>query len=215
LVFGHLFWNRYFGETADNPPRGVPSTCSSVLIRGKEAGGKDYCLIVDPTTRHSPEEYYFDLNRRTGLHPADITHCFITHHHFDHWHGLAYFPHARWLTGTGNAALIAEAVQQAAGKNPGDGLAPGIPAGRLEEAGGELLPGVFALCLPGHTAHLHGIAFKSGDKRILAAADAVMTRNHFKDRITEFQNDPALQKAASETIASIAESFDIIVPGHD
>jgi glyoxylase-like metal-dependent hydrolase (beta-lactamase superfamily II) len=215
LVFGHLFWNRYFGETADNPPRGRPSTCSSVLIRGKDTAGKSYCLIVDPTTRRSPEEYYFDLNRRTGLAPEAITHCFVTHHHFDHWHGLAYFPRARWLTGPGNAALIAEAVRQAEGRESGDGLASGISAERLEEVSGEFLPGVSALHLPGHTADIYGIAFRSGGKRVLTAADAVMTRDHFRDKVTEFQKDPALQALASETIASIAESFDVIIPGHD
>jgi glyoxylase-like metal-dependent hydrolase (beta-lactamase superfamily II) len=217
LVFGHLFWNRYFGETKENPPRTIPSTCSSVLIRGKQADESPYCLIVDPTTRHSAEEYYFDLFRRTGLRPEAITHCFATHHHFDHWHGLKYFPNARWLTGTGNAALIAGAVKQAkdGGKDPGDGLAPEIPAERIQEVSGEFLPGAWALPLPGHTQDLHGVAFMSEGKRILAAADSVVTRNHFRDRATEFQPDQSMWPVAAETIGKIAGSFDIVVPGHD
>jgi glyoxylase-like metal-dependent hydrolase (beta-lactamase superfamily II) len=215
LVFGHLFWNRYFGETSEKPPRGIPSTCSSVLIRGKASDGSEYRLIVDPTTRHSPEEFYFDLNRRTGLHPQDNTHCFVTHHHFDHWHGLRYFPDAQWLTGTGNKALIAQAVLEASGRDPGDGLSPELPAERLREVAGEFLPGAFALPLPGHTVELHGVAFECQGKRVLAAADAVMTRCHFADRITEFQNDRVLQEKAAETIDQIARTFDIIIPGHD
>ncbi|GHV69004.1 hypothetical protein AGMMS49928_09980 [Spirochaetia bacterium] len=215
LVFGHLFWNRYFGESADKPPRGIPSTCGSVLIRGKDAEGRDYALIVDPSTRHSPAEYYFDLNRRTGLSPEAITHCFVTHHHFDHWHGLAYFPQARWFTGPGNAALIAGAIKQSADRESGDGLPPGIPAEKLEEVSGEFLPGLSALHLPGHTAELHGIAFTSGGKRILIAADAVMTACHFRDRALEFQNDPALITKGAATIENIAESFDLVMPGHD
>jgi glyoxylase-like metal-dependent hydrolase (beta-lactamase superfamily II) len=215
LVFGHLFWNRYFEETRDKPPRGAPSTCSSVLIRGRQSNGKDYCLIVDPTTRHSAEEYYFDLNRRTGLRPEAVTHCFSTHHHFDHWHGLAYFPNAQWLTGTDNAALIAEAVKEVAGKEPGDGLLAGIPAERIQEVAGEFLPGVYALPLPGHTKSLHGIAFESEGKRILIAADSVMTKNHFKDRVTEFQPDTSMWPIVAATIENIAQSFDLVVPGHD
>jgi glyoxylase-like metal-dependent hydrolase (beta-lactamase superfamily II) len=185
------------------------------LIRGKEDNGQDYCLVVDPTTRHSAEEYYFDLNRRTGLSPGAVTHCFTTHHHFDHWNGLKYFPRAQWLTGAGNASLIAGAVKEAAGRDPGDGLSPLIPAERIREVSGEFLPGVYALPLPGHTAALHGVAFMSGGRRILAAADAVMTKYHFADRVTEFQPDAEMRLKAAETITNIAESFHIIIPGHD
>jgi glyoxylase-like metal-dependent hydrolase (beta-lactamase superfamily II) len=215
LVFGHLFWNRYFGEGPERPPRGIPSTCSSLLIRGRDAEEKDFCLVMDPSTRHSPEEFYFDLNRRTGLGPEAVTHCFVSHHHFDHWHGLAYFPAARWLTGPGNAALIAGAVREAARREAGDGLEPGIPAERLEEVSGEFLPGVYALPLRGHTADLHGLAFRSGGKRVLGAADAVMTADHFRDRATEFQADGELKAAAERTIEDIAQSFDLVAPGHD
>jgi len=217
LVFGHLFWNRYFGETKENPPRSLPSTCSSALIRGKDRDGKPYCLIVDPTTRRTPEEYYFDLNRRTGLRSDAVTHCFVTHQHFDHWHGLRYFPNAQWLTGPGNKILIAEAVKQAVGenRNPGDGQPPGIDADKVTEVSGEFLPGVWALPLPGHTKELHGVAFISGGKKILLASDAVMTANHFRDRATEFQPDASMRELAAVTIQNIAESFDIVVPGHD
>ena len=215
LVFGHLRWNRYFGETTENSPRGNPSTCGSVLIRGKDTDGKDFFLIVDPTIRRSPEEYYFDLNRRTGLRPEAITHCFATHHHFDHWHGLKYFPGAVWLTGPGNRELIIQAVKNSAGTDPGDGLSPEIEAERITETPGEFLPGVATVPLPGHTRDLHGIAFISGGEKILAAGDGVMTSYHFRDRATEFQPDSALVKTAGQTIENIAESFDLVIPGHD
>ncbi|GHT55844.1 hypothetical protein FACS1894109_03260 [Spirochaetia bacterium] len=215
LVFGHLFANRYFGESGDKPPRGAPSTCSSVLIRGRQADGKDYCLIVDPTIRHSDKEYYYDLNRHSGLYPEAITHCFSTHEHFDHWNGLKYFPDAQWLTAKGNKAPIGKANEGAVNRETGDNLSPTIPWERIEEVSGEFLPGVYALHLPGHTAILHGIAFVSEGKKILFAADAVMTREHFKDRITEFSPSDELKKKAAETIDNIRESFDIVVPGHD
>ena len=215
LVLGHLFWNRYFGETQENPPRGTPSTCSSVLIRGRQADGEPFRMIVDTTIRRSAEEAYFDLNRRTGLAPGDITHCFATHHHFDHWNGMKYYPNAQWLCASGNKALIIEASGQAAGREPGDGLSPTIPAERIVEVTGEFFPGIYALPLPGHTQGLHGIAFSCEGKRILAAGDSVMTRHHFRDRRTEFQPDPAMHPVAAQTIANMAESFDIIIPGHD
>jgi glyoxylase-like metal-dependent hydrolase (beta-lactamase superfamily II) len=216
LVFGHLITNRYFGEDKEHPsPRGNPSTCSSVLIRGKKSDGGEYRLIVDPTIRHSDKEYYYDLNRHSGLFPGAITHCFSTHEHFDHWNGVKYFPGAVWYTAVGNKAAIGKANEQSVGKETGDNMGPTIPWERIEEVAGEFLPGVYAVHLPGHTATLHGVAFVSEGKKILIAADSVMTRMHFKDRITEYSPTDELREKAAETIDNIAESFDIIVPGHD
>ena len=72
IVIGHLKWNTYFGESQDAPPRGDPSTCTSVLVRGKEQDGRKFALLIDPTLRLDKEAYYFDLNRRCGLQPEDI-----------------------------------------------------------------------------------------------------------------------------------------------
>ncbi|MDR3247305.1 MAG: hypothetical protein LBT39_00840, partial [Treponema sp.] len=83
------------------------------------------------------------------------------------------------------------------------------------EVSGEFLPGVYALPLPGHTKDLHGIAFMSEGRKILVAGDGVMTGCHFKERTTEFQSDPAMLPVAAATIQNIAESFDLVVPGHD
>lgn len=41
IVVGHLKWNPYFGESKDAPPRGDPSTCTSVLVRGEKRTGID------------------------------------------------------------------------------------------------------------------------------------------------------------------------------
>ena len=122
---------------------------------------------------------------------------------------------ARPFTPANNKELIKEAMEQSKEREPGDGLSPTIPAERLEEVSGEFLPGVYAIPLPGHTDNLHGIAFSSEGKNILMAADAVMTRYHFRDKITEFQTDPEKQKIAASTIENISKSFDIIIPGHD
>ena len=215
LVFGHLRWSRYFGETAENPPRGNPSTCGSALIRGREENGKEYFLLVDPTIRPSREEYYFDLFRRTGLRPDVITHCFATHHHFDHWHGFKYFPNAKWLCGKGNRTLIIDAEKHSAGTDPGDGLSPEIGAEKLVEVEGEFLPGLSTVPLPGHTRDLQGIGFLCEGKKILIAGDAVMTGYHYKDRATEFQPDSEWVKIAADTIENIDQSFDLVLPGHD
>lgn len=198
IVIGHLKWNPYFGEQADQPPRGDPSTCTSVLIRGLDRQGQPYALLVDPTLRHSAADYYFDLNRRTGLSPQAITHCFVTHEHMDHQAGLAYFPDARWLA--------AEPVAAALRSSPYiDGLA-------ITSVRGEFLPGIRLLALPGHTASLHGLALLQNGQRTVIAADAVMTRDHFREQTCMFEQD---KEQAAATIQWLRRHVEIIIPGHD
>ncbi|HEY5466472.1 MAG TPA: MBL fold metallo-hydrolase [Clostridia bacterium] len=201
LVTGHLKWNRYFGETPQSPPRGDPSTCSSVLIRGKQADGSEYVLIVDPTVRWTPEAYYFDINRRTGLKPDRVTHLFCTHHHADHYEAFKYFPNAIWMAAEPVAGLLRENKL--------------VDGSKIVPVAGEFLPGVYALPLPGHTDTLHGIAFSAEGKNLLVAADAVMTKYHYQNNTTEFQPDPEMNAVAARTIENIKESFDMVIPGHD
>jgi len=202
IVMGHLRVNIYFGESFDDPPRGDPSTCTSVMVRGKDFDGKPYVLLIDPTHRLTAEEFYFDINRRTGLHKEDITHCFVTHHHLDHYEALPFFPDAKWI-----AAKPVADILHAESKV--------VDVSSLVGVEGEFLPGVFAVLLPGHTDTIHGVAFTCDGKKILVAGDAIMSRHHFEHETTEYQPDPEKQKIAGETIRSMKESFDIVVPGHD
>lgn len=201
LVMGHLKWNRYFNESPEDPPRGDPSTCTSVLIRGFDKCGEEYVLIIDPTLRVSPEDYHFDINRRTGLRPHEITHLFCTHHHGDHIEGLNYFKNAKWCTSN-------EVIRDLKGTGA-------IDSSRLIPVEGEFLPGIYALSLPGHTDNLHGIAFGHRGKKIIVASDAVMTKDHYEHNATEFQPDPEMNEVAAQTIINIKESFDLVIPGHD
>lgn len=198
IVIGHLKWNPYFGESAENPPRGNPSTCTSVMIRGREENGKPYVLIVDPTLRNSREDYYFDINRRTGLNPGDVTHCFATHSHFDHQIGLSYFPHARWCAGE-TVALELKTSEY-------------IDGSQVNGVTGEFLPGISTIALPGHMENLYGIAFEYDGNRFVAAGDGVMTKEHFRNSTTMFEKDAA---QAAETIKDLKDSVDVVIPGHD
>jgi glyoxylase-like metal-dependent hydrolase (beta-lactamase superfamily II) len=198
IVVGHLRYNRYYGETNDPAPRGDPSTCTSTLISGKDKEGNFYRLLIDPTLRWTAAEYYFDLNRRTGLHPKDITHCFVTHAHFDHIEGLAYFPDAKWLTSK-------SALPEVWGYKK-------LDCRRTEGVEGEFLPGLYVIPLPGHTLSLHGIAFYFAGKKYLVAGDSLMSKHHLRHETCEFETDPQL---ARQTIRAIKASFDLVIPGHD
>lgn len=198
IVVGHLKWNPYFNESADAPPRGDPSTCTSTMIRGIDIGGKPYVLIVDPTLRLNAKDFYFDINRRTGLQAEDVTHCFITHTHFDHQIGVNYFPNAIWYA----ANVVAEELKNS----------EFIDGNKVIGVSDEFLPGVCAIPLPGHTSNLHGIAFLFCGQRIVVAADAVMTKNHFLNNTSMFEVD---SKVAAQTIEMLKQTADVIIPGHD
>lgn len=202
IVIGHIRWNRYFGENPDMPPRGDPSTCTSTVVRGTDAAGRPFVLLIDPTMRWTPPEFYFDLNRRTGLKPGQVTHCYCTHHHLDHYDALKYFPDAVWLAAEPVAGILRAEAKTVDGT-------------RIRGVSGEFLPGIHAVPLPGHTDTLHGAAFRCRGKRILVAGDSVMTKNHLWNGTTEYQPDPAACEVAARTLADIRESFDIVVPGHD
>jgi len=201
IVMGHLRVNTYFGESYDNPPRGQPSTCTSVMVRGCDVSGKPYVLIIDPTLRLSVKDYDFDINRRTGLRLEDVTHCFITHHHLDHFEALPYFPEAVWMA----VPEVADIIR----KNED------VDVSAIIGVEGEFLPGVATVHLPGHTDTIHGAAFTGGGKKVLVAGDAVMSRHHFEHETTDFQPDPEMQKVAAKTIQAMKANFDIVIPGHD
>ncbi len=198
LVIGHLKWNPYFDETADLPPRGDPSTCTSTMIRGIDESGMPYVLIVDPTLRQKAEDYYFDINRRTGLKAEDVTHCFITHAHYDHQVGVNYFPNATWYA----AIEVSEELKRSVY----------MDGNKVIGVSGEFLPGVCIIPLPGHTLNLHGVAFLLDGQRIVVAGDGVMTKNHFINSTSMYEAD---SKIAAITIEMLKRTADVIVPGHD
>ena len=198
IVIGHQRANVYFGDDPENPPRGRPVTCTSTLIRGTDGNGSPYALLVDPTTRNSKEQFYFDLQRRTGLLPDAITHCFCTHEHFDHVEALSYFPKAKWLVPKSKLFITGASML--------------IDKSKLIPVEGEFLPGVFSIALPGHTFGLHGIAFLYKGKRYLVAGDAVVSRHHFEHLTNNFEDD---KESAYQTQRTIKEEFDAVIPGHD
>lgn len=197
ITIGHQRVNIYFGDDIKNPPP-RQSLCTSTLIRGQDEDGKGYAMLIDPSTCNTKEEYYFEIKRRTGLQPQDITHCFCTHEHYDHIQGLAYFPWAKFMAAKSNVPWVGASML--------------VNKTELIGVEGEFLPGVVVVPLPGHTNTLHGVAFEYGSKKCIVAGDAVVTKNHFRDETNNYEDD--VQRAI-ETQRFIKKNFDVIIPGHD
>lgn len=108
--------------------------------------------------------------------------------------------------------MAREEIQDWEGRLPADSPDRTILA-RVRPLDGELAPGIAAIATPGHTRSHASLLFTSGERRVVVAADAAMTRDFFLARDYYFNTEePARAVESLEKIAAIAE---IIVPGHD
>ena len=135
---------------------------------------------------------------QTGHTPRDITAAFVTHEHGDHWAGLAHFTDAQWLA----APPVAEILNQT-GKLPR----------RVEPVTGRLPGAIDVVPTPGHTNGHHSLRFDCEGLSVVAAGDAVATRDFFRDR-RGYYNAVDFQQSA-RTMDQLAAMADLIVPGHD
>jgi len=190
VTIGNLSRNRYWGESDDVAVR--PAMCTSTLIRGE-----NFCLLVDPPIGDA-ERMAAELDRRAGLKPADVTAIFVTHGHGDHLAGVQNFPDATWLA----APDVAETLNE---------------AGRFEKefapAAGRLFDALDVVATPGHTLDHHSLRFRCDGLSVVVAGDAVMTRDFWVHR-QGFFNSVDFETAA-RTMDALAETADIIIPGHD
>jgi glyoxylase-like metal-dependent hydrolase (beta-lactamase superfamily II) len=69
------------------------------------------------------------------------------------------------------------------------------------------------MSLPGHTKGTTGMFFDTEDGRVCVCGDAAMTRDFFNSRLGYYNSVDF--DLASVSIKKIAESADLVVPGHD
>ncbi len=196
LTIGHLSRNKFWGESDDQAYRAT--LCTSTLI---QHDGRT--IVVDPGC--PPYEMVRVLHQRTGLQPSAVDMVLLTHFHADHHVGISAFPEARWCMAA--PEIHAWTAQ----------LAPGSPELRLltrvDPIVDELVPGIALLPTPGHTSAHTSLVFTSAGWRVVVAGDAVMTDDFFLARDVYFNTVD--RAAAVQSIATIADQGDIVVPGHD
>jgi glyoxylase-like metal-dependent hydrolase (beta-lactamase superfamily II) len=187
--------------------RGALGWCSVVLVRG---AGQN--LIFD-TGSYGDRRQLIDALNRLDIAPTDIQSVYLSHFHYDHVLNADIFPNARLLV----SMREWEYVQSGAFREAGDSFVPTslIPwaAGRVElfEAGQNLLPGLVALPLPGHTPGLCGLLLER--EKTLLAGDGVKNGWEFTRR----KPPPCFfsTRAALESYKRAAAAAKLIVPGHD
>jgi glyoxylase-like metal-dependent hydrolase (beta-lactamase superfamily II) len=165
--------------------------CTCTLV-----SGEGFRLLVDPSLA-GKTEMAKELDRRTGLKLDDVTAVFVTHEHGDHNAGLEHFQKAAWYAGAAVAGIL---------------NAKGFSR-KVEPAPAKLFGVVDVISTPGHTPGHHSLRFDCEGKSIVAAGDAVATRDFWLERRSYYNAvDPALGARTMDKLASIAS---LIIPGHD
>jgi glyoxylase-like metal-dependent hydrolase (beta-lactamase superfamily II) len=193
LTIGWLPRNKFWGETENRLYHDF--VCTSTLIRGK------INVVVDPSM--PPEQMAKVLYDRSGLRPDAIDAVFITHAHGDHFTGIEVFERADWFM---NKIEIGHM------KIREDSRSRELASRFLPVAKG-VMEDIEPILLPGHTEGITGLFFDSIDGKVMVCGDIVMSRDFFNHR--EGYYNAVDQEKSRESILTISEIADIVIPGHD
>lgn len=153
-----------------------------------------------------------------GLAPADVTDVLLTHSHWDHSLNWVMFSKARIAIGTKE---LAWSLQEPWGKGPVPELyvreLDRLDRTALVMAGDEVLPGIRAYDMPGHTPG-HLVFRLHGEKNdVLFTGDAAKNRAELLSLTADMTYDPMISQRSMEKIWEIWKDKPgtILVPGHD
>ena len=125
-----------------------------------------------------------------GLGPEQIDIVVNTHLHFDHcgWNtrivdGVAVptFPNAKYFVHRGEFEHARHPTERDRASYFPDNFEPMVKTGQwqlVEGEGGEVVPGVELIVLPGHTSDMMGVRLSSGGQTAIFLADLVPTTAH-------------------------------------
>ena len=153
-----------------------------------------------------------------GVAAADVTDVLLTHSHYDHAMNWPMFPNARvsisaaelaWaLTDPIETSLVAELYIRELSRSP---------QLRTIEPGGEVLPGITSLEVPGHTPHHLAFIIDDGVCRRILAGDAVKNRAELLSARGDLTMDAGV---SARSIIAIRDLWAerpgaVLVAGHD
>lgn len=200
---------RGFSLTSD---QGNFAFCGIYLISGEDADGRSRKVIYDLGHVGRRQKLQAALARR-GLQPAEVDTVVLSHGHWDHLQNVDLFPSA-------GIVLHGEELEYMRNPHPDDHATPRwshlLLAGadvRTVSDGEDVVPGLTALHLPGHSRGSialrlqteAGVAAVTGDA-LATAGDAVRLRCP-----VVFWN----QDQADASLRRVRQSADVFYPGHD
>ncbi len=197
------------GKSVENGGLGWSSI---VLLRGH---GR--VILVD-TGSFSVRRVLLNRLANLGINRADVTDVLLTHSHYDHMMNWVLFPNASvaisgaeldWaLTDPIDTSLVAEVYVQNLAHSP---------QLRRIGPGGEALPGIGCLEMPGHTPHHLIFILEDERGRLILAADAAKNRAELLSAVGASTLDAGRSAQSIEAIARLWRERDgaILVAGHD
>lgn len=125
-----------------------------------------------------------------GLTPGDISHVILSHFHMDHTGNIGLFAETAtcWVAAAEADFAFKNVMRSTDASTHGpylkkDVLAPFADL-RYVENDEEILPGIHAVLLPGHTPGCLGIVFTCQRKTIMCVGDALDTRHSYEGAMT-------------------------------
>jgi glyoxylase-like metal-dependent hydrolase (beta-lactamase superfamily II) len=153
-----------------------------------------------------------------GLKPADVTDLLVTHAHHDHCINWTLFALARIVIGESE---LAWAVKEPWGETPVPELyvreLAAWPTAHKARDGEEVLPGITAHLVPGHTPGHLMYVLAGRDHDMIFTGDAAKNRAELICGRADASYDAAVSSASIATIWKVwrRREGNVLVPGHD
>jgi glyoxylase-like metal-dependent hydrolase (beta-lactamase superfamily II) len=162
--------------------------------------------------------------RALGVEPATVSTVIVTHLHYDHIGNLAAFPEATFIVPRRELEFwtspMAERFQFGSHVEPGEVayVARAAAEGRvrLTEGTEEILDGVTAIAVGGHSPGQQLTVVRSEGGDVLLASDAVHFYEELElERPFAVMHDLEQMYAAYDVLKGFAWAGAVVVPGHD
>jgi glyoxylase-like metal-dependent hydrolase (beta-lactamase superfamily II) len=191
---------------------GLAAFCSVVLIETPDASGALRRILVDPA-HVGRRTFLLDALAQRGLTPADVDLVVLTHAHWDHVQNLDVFEHAPIY-------LHPDERKYAQRPHRNDWATPQWTGAIIERQqvreiaeGGELLPGIGVVDMPGHSPGSIGITVATEAGLAVVTGDALHYAYVLQTGINPLVFWSAEQ--AKRSIERVAAMADVVYPGHD
>lgn len=180
--------------------------------------GHGHVVVLD-TGGFGMRRYILERLHALGVAPDAVTHLLLTHLHYDHMINWPLFPNARMVVG-------AAELDWATRLPFGDPLVPELYVRELATHpllcrvadGEEVLPGITAFLVPGHTpGHLMFLVEGDAGADLLLIQDAAKYRAELVQRAADMTFNAAITRASIERIWAFwrRKPGSVVLPGHD